>query len=525
MDDSANQPITSEDDAGASTIDWDKRERDAAEEEARLEAENAGAADSNGTEDGAASEATVSGENTDSERQEDAGRNTDTPAQTYAADLDPSSYTVGEDNRPVNSNENEQDDEPVDRFAQQTETTQNSAVDAASNENAEEGNVVEEGNAESVVADDYDTDGSEQLVIDSDLPELSQAQIERFEQLSARYEKHGDRLQDPSARHNAFVMPFITSLGYDVFDPDEVETAFNTIGKQADYAIKSEDRKILFITMSDNMSDDARSKTDRTLACLEDNEFAATVITDGREYRVYAGKSSNQYDQPAFIHDLNGPVTQALVTLTKNGFDIDAMLEYGAIEETREAIFNAVRQELTFPSEGFVEAIIDRLVKTGIKVPGNMEAHVEAVTRPLADHLEKAIAEAEAAEAAAKSAAEAEDNDDRVMTAEEAAAFEIIRDICAVHTDVSNIVARPAKSYLAILLHDNNRRTIARLHFNYSTKYVGTFIERDETRNKIEGPAGVAEYAQQFLERMHELDPSIDITPKDADAQEQAEEA
>jgi len=514
MDDSANQPITNDGDTETSAIDWDKRERDAAEEEARLESENSG-----NTEDSGAKEAETFNASSASNSQEATSSNTDAPSRTYAADLDPSSYTVGEDNRPVNDDDSEQGGEPADRFAQDTEKAQNGSVDMTGNEDSE---IAEEGNSGSGAADEYDADGNEQLVINSDLPELSQDQIDRFEQLSARYEKHGERLQDPSARRNAFVMPFITSLGYDVFDPDEVETAFNTIGKQADYAIKSEDRKILFITMSDNMSDEARSKTDRTLACLEDNEFAAAVITDGREYRVYAGKASNQYDQPAFIHELDSPVTQALVTLTKNGFDIDAMLEYGAIEETREAIFSAVRQELTFPSEGFVEAIIDRLVKSGVKVPGNMDAHVEAVTRPLADHLEKAIAEAEAA---AKSAAEAEDNDDRVMTAEESAAFEIIRDICAVHTDVSNIVARPAKSYLAILLHDNNRRTIARLHFNYSTKYVGTFIERDETRNKIEGPAGVAEYAQQFLERMHELDPSIDITPKDADAQEQAEEA
>lgn len=47
---------------------------------------------------------------------------------------------------------------------------------------------------------------------------------------------------------------------------------------------------------------------------------------------------------------------------------------------------------------------------------------------------------------------------------------------------------RDAKSYCAVLLDDNNRKTIARLHFKSPTaRFLGTFAGKDETRDAVEG--------------------------------------
>ena len=49
------------------------------------------------------------------------------------------------------------------------------------------------------------------------------------------------------------------------------------------------------------------------------------------------------------------------------------------------------------------------------------------------------------------------------------------------------IAQRDSKSYFAVLLDDNNRKPIARLHFNGKQKYLGLLDEdKVETRHPLE---------------------------------------
>lgn len=472
-----NHNITqNENDGEPEAIDWEKREREAAEEEARLEAENNASTQSNLVEDKLEGSSNIDDEPKEEPIYTDENSATpeinDSPSD-YQADLDPDSYTA-----------NIEKDEEVSQ--EEDEETAGQEPDA------------EITNAEK---SDY-------------LPELNQSQIEAFTKLTEKYKKHGDLLRDENSRRHAFILPFIKALGYDVFDPDEVEIGFSAIGRQADYAIKEEGKYKIFITLCDDENDGQRIKQ-QTLACLRENNYAIAIITDGNKYHIY-NYNDIEAKGPLITYKIDGALNDALVTLSKDSFSKESLLEYGKIEKAKNKVFDAVFEELSNPTDSFVDTIAIRLMrKNNIIIPSNLGDLVKRVTQPLVMHLEKAMAEAEAS---ARLAAEAEDNDDRIMTEEENEAFEIIKLICSEYTDPENIVARPAKSYLAILLHDNNRRTIARLHFNYSTKYIGTFVEREETRNKIENKMDVINYRQQFIKRMHELDPSIDINSKETEA-------
>ena len=77
--------------------------------------------------------------------------------------------------------------------------------------------------------------------------------------------------------------------------------------------------------------------------------------------------------------------------------------------------------------------------------------------------------------------------DEITTTVEELEAFHIVRAIACSEVKPSRIVYRDSKSYCAILLDDNNRRTIARLHFNRRQKYLSLFDE-----NKIEHRVSIA---------------------------------
>ena len=65
---------------------------------------------------------------------------------------------------------------------------------------------------------------------------------------------------------------------------------------------------------------------------------------------------------------------------------------------------------------------------------------------------------------------------------------------------------RDAKSYCAILLDDNNRRTIARLHFNSPTaRHLGTFNGKDETRVPVMEPLDIYKHEAAILKRIEQL--------------------
>lgn len=71
------------------------------------------------------------------------------------------------------------------------------------------------------------------------------------------------------------------------------------------------------------------------------------------------------------------------------------------------------------------------------------------------------------------------DNDGREKdvetTVEETEGFMIVRAILRKTVPVNRVVMRDVQSYCGILLDDNNRKPICRLHFNSSKKYVTLF--------------------------------------------------
>lgn len=96
-----------------------------------------------------------------------------------------------------------------------------------------------------------------------------------------------------------------------------------------------------------------------------------------------------------------------------------------------------------------------------------------------------------------------------VTTDDEIAGFRIVQAIGARHVDPKRIVIRDSLSYCAVLLDDNNRKTLVRLHFNSpTTRYVGTFSGKLETRHRIAVLTDLYRLEEQIVTRIGELDSS-----------------
>ncbi len=68
---------------------------------------------------------------------------------------------------------------------------------------------------------------------------------------------------------------------------------------------------------------------------------------------------------------------------------------------------------------------------------------------------------------------------------------------------------RDTKSYCGILLDDNNRKPICRLHFNYSQKYLGLFTDKKEERVKIENLEDIFKFADQIKSSISEYEAEL----------------
>ena len=71
-------------------------------------------------------------------------------------------------------------------------------------------------------------------------------------QLVERIEKMKDNVLTEEATKNAFIMPFINALGYDVFNPTEVVPEFicdigTKKGEKIDYAIMQDGKPVILI--------------------------------------------------------------------------------------------------------------------------------------------------------------------------------------------------------------------------------------------------------------------------------------
>src|SRR6266699_1940172 len=191
--------------------------------------------------------------------------------------------------------------------------------------------------------------------------------IEVLQNLSSKILKQKTLIQTEEATKNAFVMPFISALGYDVFDPAEVVPEFIADvgikkGEKVDYAIKHDGKIImLFECKCCNGSLDTCDAS-QLYRYFSVTEARIAVLTDGVVYRFYTDiEEPNKMDPKPFMEfnmlDIQEPLVIELKRLTKQAFNLEAILTVaGELKYTRE-FKRILNDQLNTPSEEFVKFI------------------------------------------------------------------------------------------------------------------------------------------------------------------------
>jgi predicted type IV restriction endonuclease len=339
--------------------------------------------------------------------------------------------------------------------------------------------------------------------------------IDQLQELSLKLSKTVDLLKTEEATKNALVMPFINILGYDIFNPMEVIPEFIADvgikkGEKVDYAIKKDDRIIMLFECKHCGADLSLNHASQLFRYFAVTEARIAVLTNGITYQFYTDlEAPNKMDEKPFLEidllDLNPPHVAELKKLTKQSFNIEELLSAaGELKYTRQ-IKRMLAEQLENPSDEFVKFVASK-VFTGVLTPSRREyftgiakrAFNLLINEKINKRLKSAMGDGGNSDSESRDLSvpennpnlRAESNIERLIntTEEELEGFFIVKALLREVVDNPNrIVHRDTQSYLGILLDDNNRKPLARLHFNRAQKYLGIFNEnREEQRIPIE---------------------------------------
>lgn len=360
---------------------------------------------------------------------------------------------------------------------------------------------------------------------------------DQVKQLADRVAKMKDKILTEEATKNAFIMPFIQCLGYDVFNPLEVVPEFVADigikkGEKVDYAILKEDKPIILIECK-HWSADLNPHNSQLFRYFHTSSAKFGILTNGIVYRFYTDLvEANKMDEKPFfefrIDDIKEVQIEKLKEFHKSYFNLDSIINTASELKFMSEIRNLIVKEISEPTDEFTRYFA-KSVYPSIVTPKVLEQFRGLVKRSFHQYINDAInerlksalatdqqkQEELAKEEQVAAATTAEEESKVQTTAEELEAFYIVRAILCSKFNVSRIVQRDQQSYFGILLDDNNRKAICRLHFNGKKKYVSFFDTGKEEKVEIQSNNQLYEYASRLIKGAEQYEKVVLKSPID----------
>ena len=183
-------------------------------------------------------------------------------------------------------------------------------------------------------------------------------------QLAERIDKQRSGISTEEATKNAFIMPMIAALGYDVFNPFEVvpELDCDLIkkkGEKIDYAIQKDGQTILLVECKHCAQDLNLHDTQLKKYFVASNARFG-VLTNGVEYRFYTDleKPNIMDDKPFLVVnmlDLSDNEIEQLKKFHKSYYDVDNILSTAQELKYTTELRNIISSEFAAPSPEFVK--------------------------------------------------------------------------------------------------------------------------------------------------------------------------
>ena len=352
---------------------------------------------------------------------------------------------------------------------------------------------------------------------------------DEIKQFGDRVEKLKNKINTEEATKNAFIMPFIKALGYDVFNPLEVVPEYIADigikkGEKVDYAILQNGQPTILVECK-HWGESLDVHNSQLFRYFHTTKAKFGLLSNGIIYRFYTDLvEKNKMDEKPFLEfnvtDIKDNQIEELKKFHKSYFDIDNIVNTANELKYMNELKALINIEFQNPTEGFVRFFAKQIHQgvltaklmdqfTGLTKKSIQQYINDLITDRLKSALKKENEdEKKTKENEAAIAAEEASNESKVETTpEEAEAFLIVKTILRQKIKPSRIVPRDAQSYFAILLDDNNRKTICRLYLNGNKKYFVTIDEqKKEVKNEITTIDDIFNHSETLLKIVEAYD-------------------
>lgn len=182
--------------------------------------------------------------------------------------------------------------------------------------------------------------------------------------LGDRVSKLKHQIATEEATKNAFIMPFLQALGYDVFNPLEVVPEFISDigikkGEKIDYAIFKDGKPTILIECK-HWNQNLNLHDGQLLRYFHVSKAKFGILTNGIIYRFYSDLvEPNKMDEKPFlefiINEIKDNQIDELKKFHKAVFDAESIVNTASELKITNELKNLFQQELASPSPEFVK--------------------------------------------------------------------------------------------------------------------------------------------------------------------------
>jgi hypothetical protein len=249
------------------------------------------------------------------------------------------------------------------------------------------------------------------------------------------------------------------------------------------------------------------------------------LLTNGITFRFYSDLvDANKMDEKPFLEfniaEIKDNQIEELKKFHKTVFDAESIVNTASELKYTNELKHLLQQELINPSPDFVKHFA-RQVYPSVVTAKVLEQFTNLIKKSIQQHISDLITErlktALTKEDETTKQQEAIQAEERakleevkvITTPEELEGFMIVKTILRQKISATRITYRDAQSYFAILLDDNNRKTICRLYLSGAKKFFVTLDDqKKEVKNEISSLDDIFKHSETLFKIVDNYDKS-----------------
>ncbi|PJN56161.1 hypothetical protein PAEVO_28840 [Paenibacillus sp. GM2FR] len=342
---------------------------------------------------------------------------------------------------------------------------------------------------------------------------------DQIKSLAKRVQKMKDSILTEEATKTSVIMPFFQSLGYDVFNPEEFLPEFVADvgikkGEKVDYAVM-QDRKPIILIEAKSIQEQLTKHDSQLFRYFGTTSAKFAILTNGIVYKFYTDlEEQNKMDTTPFfefnLFDIRDHQITELSKFKKDNFDVESINTTAAELKYTNEIKRYLKTQWDTPSDDFISVILSD-VYPGKKTRQVFEKFNGIVKRSLKefvndilnDKLQTALANTNSEQVSNKEVATTiekivDERPEIVTTQEELEGYITIRILLKDIISPDRVNYRDNLSYFNILIDNNIRKWICRLHFNSVNKMI-QFNDDEKTTLQLDDVADLISHKEKII--------------------------